>query len=220
VQNWARIYIETGSVPKGNRGAHQKTAWLIHDEDILTKCIDWLRAPKPSKRALQRCRAHGVDTVLPLTTGAVAATVSESTARRWMLLVGYDAWHKDVYVDGHERPGVIVKRHKFCTTWLELYDRMRAYSRDAMDVDTPLLDTSAPEVVWVTHTESVFYANDNGGSIWSCKNHRDLPKKSRRRSVMGSDFLCPCHGRMLNITDTKKDYVTEILHLEKSQDGY
>jgi len=222
IQNWARTFADTGKVPTENRGTHQKTASMIDDEDILAKCVDWLRGQKPSKRTPQHFQAYLVDTVLPLATGAISATVSESTARRWMLRVGYKygAWSKDVYVDGHERPDVVVQRQTFCSNWLGLYDRMRSFSGDSMDVETPPVDTSAPEVVWVTHDESVFYANDDGGLVWSCKDNPDLPKKSRGRSVMVSDFLCACHGRLYNITDAKKEFVTEILHVGKNQDGY
>ena len=222
IQNWARVYVETGKVPEEKCGKHQKTASLIHDEDVLTKCIDWLRAQKPPKRTPQHFQAYLVDTVLPLATGAVAATVSESTARRWMLRVGYKygAWHKDVYVDGHERSDVLVQRETFCTEWLGLYDRMRSFSGEKMETDEPPVDSLAPEVVWVTHDESVFYANDDGGLIWSCTEHPDLPKKSRGRSVMASDFLCACHGRLFNVSDNKKEFVTEILHIGKNQDGY
>jgi hypothetical protein len=36
-------------------------------------------------------------------------------------------------------------------------------------------------IVWVTHDESVFYANDDG---WSDEIHSDLHKKGKGRSIM------------------------------------
>ena len=40
---------------------------------------------------------------------------------------------------------------------------MRYYSGDDMEQVEMPIDNNAHEVVWVTHDETVFYANDDGG---------------------------------------------------------
>ncbi|KAH9129561.1 hypothetical protein AeMF1_000377 [Aphanomyces euteiches] len=100
------------------------------------------------------------------------------------------------------------------------FERMNTYDGDDMIDLTLRLNRFDSEVVWVTHDESVFYANDDGGKLWTHEVHFDLPKKSRGRSVMVSDFLCPCHGRLYIIVNGKKEYACSVIHVGKDQDGY
>ncbi|ETV79110.1 hypothetical protein H257_07846 [Aphanomyces astaci] len=170
-------------------------------------------------RSPRTFRLHLNDVILPELTGAVKSAVSEATARRWMIHAGYKygSWKKDVYIDGHERDDVVEYRKSFCSTWIALSGCMASYSGDAMDtVESP----PAEEVVWVTHDESIFYANDDGGMVWTNAAYPDLPKKGRGRSVMVSDFLCPCHGRLYMPGDDGDAFVTETLHVGKAQEGY
>ncbi|KAF0741541.1 hypothetical protein Ae201684P_017549 [Aphanomyces euteiches] len=165
---------------------------------------------------------HLNESVLPYLTGAVQSNVSENTARRYMLAIGYkyDVWKQDVYYDGHEREDVVTYRDQFCLKWLHFFERMNTYDGDDM-IDLILrLNRFDSEVVWVTHDESVFYANDDSGKLWTHEVHFDLPKKSRGRSVMVSDFLCPCHGRLYIIVNGKKEYACSVIHVGKDQDGY
>ncbi|KAG9405439.1 hypothetical protein AC1031_003331 [Aphanomyces cochlioides] len=137
VQNWAQFYMETRRLPEDNRGKHQKTSSLINDEDFLKQCVKWLRLSLPGQRTPRHFRQHLVEEVLPLLTGAVKAQVSENTARRWMLRIGYKygTWKKD--------------RNVFCAEWFRLRDRMCTYSSDAMEIVEPAQDLTLPEIVWV-----------------------------------------------------------------------
>ena len=94
---------------------------MLRDEDFLALCVDWLRLQPANARTPQKFRAHLETEVLPMLTGAVQTTVSESTARRWMQAVGYKyvAWKKGVYLDGHKRPDVQAYRAKLCITFLK-----------------------------------------------------------------------------------------------------
>ncbi|ETV77442.1 hypothetical protein H257_08859 [Aphanomyces astaci] len=150
------------------------------------------------------------------------STVSEATARRWMVHAGYKfgSWKKDVYVDDHERQEVVEFRKVLCSTWVSLSERMASFSGEAMDILESPNDVSQEQVVWVTHDESIFYANDDGGMVWTNTSHPDLPKKGRGRSIMVSDFLCPCHGRLFMLGDSEALFVTEKLHVGKAQEGY
>ena len=222
VESWAKYYIEHGKVPDSMRGKHQKTASLLHDEDFQEKCASWLRVCLPSRRTPHLFMKHLNDNVVPFVTGAIKIKVSENTARRWMLAIGYKygMWKQDIYFDGHEREDVVAYRKVFCQRWLMFFERMTTFGGDNMDVVCPPSDIMHSEIVWVTHDESVFYANDDGGKLWTHELHRDLPKKSRGRSVMVSDFLCPCHGRLYNTVDGKIEYVCTIIHVGKDHDGY
>ena len=45
--------------------------------------------------------------------------------------------------------------------------------------------------------------------------HPDLMKKGKGRSIMVSDFLCPCHGRMYLMDNGCRSYITSTLHVGK-----
>ena len=80
-----------------------------------------------------------------------------------MLAIGYKygMWKQEIYFDSHEPEEVVVYRKIFCQRWCSLFDRMTAFEGDNMDVVCPPPDNTQPEIVWVTHDESVFYANDD-----------------------------------------------------------
>ncbi|KAF0690235.1 Aste57867_18360 [Aphanomyces stellatus] len=194
---------------------------MIHDEDFMNQCGVWLRSTRPPLRTPRNFQTFLNNSVLPTLTGSLVCKVSESTARRWMIHAGYKygSWKKDVFMDGHERSDVVEYRKYFCKSWLSLIDQMVSFSGPEMDVVEPPLDLSR-QVVWVTHDESIFYANDDGGRVWTNKAHPDIPKKGRGRSIMVSDFLCPCHGRLYMPNGDAKQFVTEVLHVGKDQEGF
>ncbi|ETV65653.1 hypothetical protein H257_17702 [Aphanomyces astaci] len=99
-------------------------------------------------------------------------------------------------------------------------ERMASFSGEAMDILESPNDVSQEQVVWVTHDESTFYANDDGGMVWTNTAHLDLTKRGRGRSFMVSDFLCPCHGRLFMLGESEPLFVTEDLHVGKAQEGY
>jgi hypothetical protein len=69
VQNWCKSYQLNGCLPSSKRGKHQKTPSLIHDEDFLRKCGQWLRSTRPSMRSPRTFRVHLNDVILPKITG-------------------------------------------------------------------------------------------------------------------------------------------------------
>ena len=76
--------------------------------------------------------------------------------------------------------------------------------------------TSESEIVWVSHDESIFYSNDDGGKGWGSEDHPDIHKKGNGRSIMVSDFICPCHGR-LRLDGIP---ISVIIEPGKNHDGY
>ncbi|ETV88490.1 hypothetical protein H257_00074 [Aphanomyces astaci] len=222
IQFWARHFETSGALPVFLRGKHQKTESLMHDEDFMAKCAEWLHAQLPNQRSPQRFQRHLNMEVIPLLTGALEANLSESTARRWMQHIGYryELWKKNVYTDGHEREDVTACRERFCKLFLSLAERMKFYSGEDMATVDLLTATNEPEIVWITHDESVFYANDDGNKGWPQIDNHDLHKKGRGCSIMVSDFLCPCHGRLFNMVNNVMTYTTRTLHVGKNNEGY
>jgi hypothetical protein len=77
----------------------------------------------------------------------------------------------------------------------------RGYSEtyDYDDVNVaipPTLPAGIKQHVFVTHDESTFYANDHQQYAWLEKNESFILPKSQGRSIMISEFHCPCHGTM------------------------
>ncbi|RHY36762.1 hypothetical protein DYB28_006874 [Aphanomyces astaci] len=122
IQFWAHHFETRGALPVFIRGKHQKTESLMHDENFMAKCAEWLHAQLPNERSPQRFQRHLNMEVIPLLTGALEANLSESTARRWMQHIGYryGLWKKNVYTDGHEREDVTAYRERFCKLFLSL----------------------------------------------------------------------------------------------------
>ena len=117
VESWAKYYIEHGKVPDSMRGKHQKTASLLHDEDFQEKCASWLRVCLPSRRTPHLFMKHLNDNVVPFVTGAIKIKVSENTARRWMLAIGYKygMWKQDIYFDGHDQKMLLPTGRSFAS---------------------------------------------------------------------------------------------------------
>ncbi len=110
---------------------------------------------------------------------------------------------------------------KISKNWMKQFDKMKFYSGDTEDyVESPHLNVDESEVVWVTHNESIFYANDDGSIGWSDKDHPDLLKKGKGRSIMMPEFLCPYHGRLYLVDNGAKTFITETLQLGKNHIVY
>ena len=60
----------------------------------------------------------------------------------------------------------------------------------------PKLEDGKKKIVFVTHDESTFYANDGKNDLWLEDGENYIRKKSAGLSIMISEFQCPCHGTM------------------------
>ncbi|CAK4079012.1 unnamed protein product, partial [Aphanomyces euteiches] len=89
VQNWAKAYARDGQLPESQRGKHQKSSSMIHDEDFLSKCGKWLRTTLPPQRTPRNFQLYLNEILLPSLTGALQTTVSIETSRWWMIHAGY-----------------------------------------------------------------------------------------------------------------------------------
>lgn len=155
----------------------------------------------PCKRSLSNFKSFAFEELIPKYQGRSLSfdksSISLRTARNWMISIGYryGNWKKDVYVDGHEREDVLESRKEFLAQMTNFFDNMAGFVGDSM-VLTRAHISSEVEIVWVTHDESNLYAIDDIEKGWSSKAVPDLHKKGRGRSIMVSEFLCPCHCRL------------------------
>jgi hypothetical protein len=224
VRTWTLHYIFFGKLPISKQGKHQKTTSLLNDEDFQKDCIDWLRNQPSNKRTPKAFNAFLANELIPSKFGVQnISKISERTANNWMHKIGYifGTWKKGVYIDGHERKDVVEYRKEFCERMIELFKKSKYYEGNSMDIVIEPELSGEREIVWVTHDESVFYANDDGGRGWSDESHPDLHKKAKGRSIMVSEYLCPCHGRLfLTNLDGSKTAVCTTLTIGKGQEGY
>ena len=124
------------------------------------------------------------------------AHISVRSVRSWMNTLGckFGLWKKGVFIDGHERQDVDEYRHAFLLRMMSRFKFMRCWEGVNMEISVGQECDSASEIVWVSHDESIFYSNDDGGKGWGSDDHPDIHKKGNGRSIMVSDFICPCHG--------------------------
>lgn len=102
-----------------------------------------------------------------------------------------------VYFDGHEREDVVNYRKEWSKRMMEYYEYCEKY--DEMDVEKvspPVHMNGKKQHVFVTHDESTFYANDYQKYAWVENDESYCLPKSQGRSIMISEFQCPCHGTM------------------------
>lgn len=118
-------------------------------------------------------------------------------------------------------------RQKWAKRMLEYAKKMVAYNGENMEVAVrpPRLEIWDREHVLVTHDECIFYSNDAQDTMWLEAGETIIRKKGQGGSLMISEFLCACHGRLqisqeqakqLNIPDSARVIITP----GKNEDGW
>ena len=147
-------------------------------------------------------------------------SVSICTVLNWMTSFGfkYSPKQKGYYVDGHEREDVVKYREGFVKRFVEKYlPRMTHFSGDHMEVEhPPILNGDEKEIVLITHDESIFKVNDDQKYVRLENDEQMLKPKGEGRGIMISDFMCHCHGRLIDQDDDAQD----ILKYGQNYDGY
>ena len=218
IMNWTKVYLDTLELPVSRQGKHQKTVSILQDEDAVAKIVEWLRSSSKVNHCPEKLCSWINNELLPEVVGSEVRSISVRRVRDLMNSLGYKygVWKKGVYIDGHEREDVVEYRQEFLERMIPLLDRMAWWSGDDMDVNCGRANSRESEVVWVTHDESIFYSNDDGGKGWGTEEHPDIHKKGKGRSIMVSDFICSCHGR-LRLDDLP---IAEVIEPGKNHDGY
>jgi len=102
---------------------------------------------------------------------------------------------------------------------------MSQFEGDNLEIQiNPSLKENEKEHVFVTHDETIFYANDGRKSGWAPNNEQPLRKKGQGLSIYISDFLCETIGRLrLHNEQNNLNILHEarvIIHPGKNRDGY
>jgi hypothetical protein len=105
---------------------------------------------------------------------------------------------KGVFIDGHERADVIAYRHTFINQWKQLSKRFVIFHEDG-SWEKPDLPPGVKPLVFITHDESTFNANDGKRRLWAENGKQPLRPKSKGKGIMVSTFLTP--GGVLKIPD-------------------
>lgn len=104
---------------------------------------------------------------------------------------------KTVYFDGHERDDVREYRDAWSKRMVQYMEKMDFYNEENLDeILEPVLQGDESKLVFVTHDECTFYANDGKDDLWLMEGENYIRKKSMGLSIMVSEFQCHCHETM------------------------
>lgn len=199
IRRWAEYYLQKQALPDHSQGKHIKTKSLIFDEDVASKCREFLKTQMNDSITGQSF-AHWIHNNLHLEADLPRPVqISSKTAVRWLHSLGmnYVKYTKGLYIDGHERADVVSYRDDFLDRMSNHEKFFYKYESDDMArVAHPVLNPGERPRVLVTHDESCFSSHDGKTTIWMDENDRPLRPKGQGRSIMVSDFLCECHGPM------------------------
>jgi hypothetical protein len=169
VRALARHYQLFEELPAETRGGRANTKSLLNDESVQTACLTWLKQQKVGTVTPMKFR-EGVNTeILPALGISPKQPISERTARRWLVRLGYRRTliKKGVYMDGHERPDVVQYRTDvFLPKMAEFEARMTQYHGPDLKVVEPVLPPGVKKVIAYFHDECCFHALDYMRSAW------------------------------------------------------
>lgn len=126
-----------------------------------------------------------------------------------------------VFFDGHEREDVVEYRDGWSKRMMEYYSYSEKYAtEDAVVVIPPELPDGVKQHVFVTHDDSTFYSNDFQRYAWLQNDESYCLPKSQGRSIMISEFQCPCHGTMRGTLNGKPVTSRVIFYPGANHEGY
>lgn len=229
VRKWAQYFLEHRTLPSHRQGKHIKATSLIYDEDVASHCRRYLKS-QVNDAITGNSFANWVKDKLHVEAQLPnPISICERTAIRWLHHLGMDylKYAKGLYIDGHERPDVVLYRDAFLQRMAEHEKFFFRYSGDDMSIiSAPILQTGQRPRILVTHDESCFSSHDGKDTIWMDVNDRPLRPKGQGRSIMVSEFLCECHGPMKldeSLRSAHADIPSQtctIILPGKQQDGY
>jgi hypothetical protein len=117
IRIWSEEFVKTLTLAPYKQGKHQKSESLIDDPDIRGALISILRS-KRAELIEARSFSRWIKEELHLNESLgllQQIVVSESTARRWLHILGFRLTERKngVYIDGHEREDVVAYRKEW-----------------------------------------------------------------------------------------------------------
>ena len=194
---WSKEFMEFGDVSEHSQGVHVKRESCLSHNDVKTAVLEMVRKTEPAERSLVRMLKVINDEIIPSVIG-VPGTISPPTLSKYLHEWGfsYRKNRKTIFFDGHEREDVVEYRRGWSKRMMEYMSRSEFYEENQVDVIEPSLVDGQKKVVFVTHDESTFYANDGSNDLWLESGENYMRKKGMGQSIMISEFQCPCHGTM------------------------
>src|ERR1700730_16817528 len=159
----ARHYQLFEQLPPQKRGKYTNRS-LLSDEQVQMAARTYLTSLPTGEVTPLRFRRMLNERILPSLRYTLKQGLSERTARRWLVKLGWrnKLRGKAVYMDGHERPNVVEYRQ---TTFLPLMamcqERMARWEpkeSGLMRID-PMLGLGEKRIIAVFQDESSFHVN-------------------------------------------------------------
>jgi len=198
---WERTWLQSRMIEEGRKGCYTKSRSWLNDEGVQLAVREWLSGAKEAElTGYGLAKAIGkyldskrVEEVLCDSFGPGGNRIRARTARRWMKKMGfaYSTVQKGVYIDGHERQNVVEYRQStFIPLW-KTYERRFVIFHGDGTWELPQLPPGEIPIVFITHDESTFNANDGKRRLWMKKNTPPIRQKGRGKGIMVSGFLTP-----------------------------
>ena len=198
IMNWSAEFLEEKTLSDHCQGAHVKRVSFLSDNDVKLKILEYIKITLPQYRSIANVLKFIGDEIVPSILG-VTGNVCETTLVNYLYEWGYSYRKnkKTIFFDGHERHDVVEYREKWSKRMVEYMERSEFYEGEfQVEVMEPVLEPGVKKIVFVTHDESTFYANDGKRNFWLLEGENYIRKKGQGSPIMISEFQCPCHGTM------------------------
>jgi hypothetical protein len=166
----ARHYQIYEQLPTQSWGGYRGYS-ILNDERMQSAAQDWLsKLPTGEVSPSRFCRAL-TDDILPH-LGLNKDSVSERTARRWLVKLGWRRTRlkKGVYMDGHEREDVVKYRNETFLPLMAEYERCMVKWIEKEDGTfeciEPQLRHGEKRIVPIFQDESSFHAGEYKSNVW------------------------------------------------------
>jgi len=178
VRALARHYQIFEKLPVEKRGGSGNTRSWLHDESVKKLTLNWLTSQKTGDVTPRKLQHALNDRLFAELNIAPKSPISEWTARRWLIKLGWrrTVVRKGVYMDGHEREDVVDYRNKvFLPALKEFEKRVAKYERFDLDPEgkeseirkvMPELEDGQRRIIIQYHDECCFHANDDARNLW------------------------------------------------------
>ncbi|TFK63428.1 hypothetical protein BDN72DRAFT_882113 [Pluteus cervinus] len=206
IRSLARHYQTFEQLPDEKRGGARGKRSVLLDETVQTAAREWLGSQTAGSITPHAFQQALNEAILPSLSVTPKRPLSERTARRWLVRLGWrmTVLRKGVYMDGHERADVVqYRQHVFLPLMEDFEKRMATYDFDEttrqLKRTPPTLKPGEKEVIPNFQDESCFTVNEYKSRAWLKDGQTILQKKGRGRLIHVSDFINPEEGRLRHL---------------------
>jgi hypothetical protein len=166
----ARHYQLFEQLPAEKRGGDRGRS-LLDDEEIQAGAMAHLSSLPTGEVTPKRFHHALHERILPSLGWMLGKPLSERTARRWLIKLGWrrTTLRKGVYMDGHERPDVVQYRVNTFLPLMALHEkRMVEWIANGSELERvePKLGPDERRVIAVFQDESAFHVNEYKAEAW------------------------------------------------------